>query len=305
VTDPISEALEASGLPLREQHPTGASAGRFTDGDAFHIEIASVEGPEALAAVVEAGREHALRIHRVSQGSGMMLLSDTEISEMVALGAEHDMEVSLFVGPRAGWDIGVQAASINGRVVAGALRGADQLWFAVQDIARGCELGVRSILVGDLGLLAVVRDLKQSGDLPAELVVKTSVMLPAANPAAARVLAELGASTLNLPVDLSLAQIASIRAAVDIPLDVYVEAPDDLGGTVRHYEAADLVRLAAPVHLKYSVRNAPGLYPSGGHLQGVVLQTARERVRRAALSLALMRRMQALQPAFHTSPATG
>ncbi|MGY1631830.1 U32 family peptidase [Geodermatophilus sp. SYSU D01186] len=299
--DRISAALHAAGLPVREQHPDGAALGRFPDGAPFHIEIASVEGPEALGMVLDAAREHDLRVHRVSQGSGMMLLSDAEITEMVSLGVANDVEVSLFVGPRAGWDTGIQVSSTNGRVAAGSLRGADQLWFALQDIVRGCELGVRSILIGDLGLLAVVRDLRASGDLPADLVVKTSVMLPAANPAAARVLEDLGANTLNLPVDLSLAQIAAIRAAVDVPLDVYVEAPDDLGGTVRHYDAADLVRLAAPVHLKYSVRNAPGIYPSGGHLRGVVLETARERVRRAALSIALMRRMQDLQQSTLTA----
>ena len=48
-----------------------------------------------------------------------------------------------------------------------------------------------------------------------------SVMLAIANPATARVLEELGASTLNVTPDLSLAQIAAIRAAVDVRSDVY------------------------------------------------------------------------------------
>ena len=42
-----------------------------------------------------------------------------------------------------------------------------------------------------------------------------SVMVAIANPATARVLEQLGASTLNVAPDLSLAQIAAIRAAVD------------------------------------------------------------------------------------------
>ena len=46
----------------------------------------------------------------------------------------------------------------------------------------------------------------------------------------------LGASTINLPTDLTLPQIAAIRAAVDMPLDVYVEAPDTVGGFVRLHE---------------------------------------------------------------------
>jgi Peptidase family U32 len=92
---------------------------------------------------------------------------------------------------------------------------------------------------------------------------KVSVMLPAANPAAALVLAKLGASTLNVPTDLTLAQLAAIRAAVDLPLDVYVEAPDELGGFVRLHEIPELIRVAAPIYLKFGLRNAPAVYPAG------------------------------------------
>jgi hypothetical protein len=82
----------------------------------------------------------------------------------------------------------------------------------------------------------------------------------------------------------------SIRAAVAAPLDVYVEGADDFGGTVRYYEVPELVRAAAPIHLKFTVRNAPGIYPSGEHLGAVAVATARERVRRAAIGVALLER---------------
>jgi hypothetical protein len=101
---------------------------------------------------------------------------------------------------------------------------------------------------------------------------------------------DLGASTLNLTTDLSLAQISAIRSQVDVPVDVYVEAADDFGGAVRHYEVPDLVRVAAPIYLKFTVRNSPGLYPSGTHIQGVVESTARERVRRAAIGYSMLTR---------------
>ena len=119
---------------------------------------------------------------------------------------------------------------------------------------------------------------------------KISVMLPAANPAAARVLADLGADTINLPTDLSLAQIAAIRAAVDIPLDVYVEAPDNVGGFVRHHEIPELIRVAAPVYVKFGLRNAPDVYPSGTHLDSTTIALSRERVRRARLGMELLAR---------------
>jgi Peptidase family U32 len=290
---PMAEArgwLAGLGLPDRDLGELPTSAKRFADGAQYRVEIPSVEGPEPFRAVVEAAGQRGLRVHRISQGSGMLLLTDDDIGEMVALGRDQGIEVCLFVGPRAGWDIGVQATAPSGRVAAASLRGADQLAYGLEDVRRGCELGVRSILVADTGQLWVIGRLKRSGDLPDDLEVKVSISLPVANPATARLVEELGATTINLPIDLSLAQIAAVRQAVAVPLDVYVEGADDFGGAVRYYEAPELVRVAAPVHLKFTVRNAPGLYPSGEHLAGLAVASARERVRRAAIGIALLRR---------------
>ncbi|MEZ4531348.1 MAG: hypothetical protein R2855_09980 [Thermomicrobiales bacterium] len=87
-------------------------------------------------------------------------------------------------------------------------------------------------------------------------------MLGASNPASVRLLQDIGLTTFNT-TDLSLAQLAAIRAATTIPLDIYVEVPDDIGGFIRHYEIAELVRVCAPVYLKFGLRNAPDIYPAG------------------------------------------
>jgi hypothetical protein len=80
-----------------------------------------------------------------------------------------------------------------------------------------------------------------------------------------------------------VAALATIRSVVALPLDIYVESPDDLGGFVRHHEAAEMIRVAAPIHVKLGLRNAPALYPSGAHLSAVANATVRERVRRARI----------------------
>jgi hypothetical protein len=285
--------LTSLGLPERDLGDLPASARRFPDGGQFRVEIPSVEGPVAFRAVIAAGREDGVRIHRISQGSGIMLQTDAEIEEMVALGAEHQIEVCLFVGPRASWDVGVQVTASSGAIAAGALRGTDQLVYGIEDVVRAVGLGLRSVLVADVGQLWVLGRMKRSGELPEDLVLKSSVSLPAANPATARLLEDLGVTTINLPIDLTLAQIAAIRSAVAVPLDGYVEGADDFGGTVRYYEVPDLVRVAAPIHLKFTVRNAPGIYPSGRHLETVAVATAQERVRRAAIGVAMLRRYYA------------
>ncbi len=284
------DILKSLALPTRDAYDLPASPKRFADGGQYRVEIPSCEGPRAMEAVVAAAREHAVPVHRVSQGSGIMLQTDEEIRRMLALGREHGIEVCLFVGPRANWDTGVQAASAAGRVLGSSLRGVDQLAYGLEDVRHAAELGVRSILVADLGQLMVLGRMKAAGDLPPDFVLKVSVTLAAANPATARVLEDLGATSINLPVDLSLPQIAAIRQAIDVAVDFYVEAPDDFGGTVRHYEIAELVRVGAPIYVKFGLRNAPGIYPSGQHLEATVVAQSRERVRRAAISLALLAR---------------
>lgn len=284
------EILAAHGLPPRDAYDLPTSAKRFADGGQYRVEIPSVEGPRALEAVLAAAAEHDVDVHRISQGSGILLQTDAEIARMLELGREASVEVCLFVGPRAAWDVGVQAQSTLGRVVGSSLRGADQLAYGIEDVRHGCDLGLRSVLVSDLGQLRLLGRMKQDGDLPADLVLKVSVTLAAANPATARLLEDLGATSINLPVDLALPQVAAIRQAADAAIDLYVEAPDDIGGVVRHYEIPELVRVAAPIYLKFGVRNHGPLYPSGAHLEPTVVALSRERVRRAAIGLGVLRR---------------
>jgi hypothetical protein len=290
-TDPTRRFLAGLGLevetPTREV-PTSSS--RFPDGSQYRVEIPSVESPEAFEATLAAADEFGIRIHRVSQGSGIMLLTDDEVRRMVALGNQHEIEVSLFTGPRATWDIGRQVTSTSGTSLGASLRGSEQLVYGIEDVRRGCDLGLRSVLVADLGQLWVLAQMKEAGELPHDLVMKVSVSLPVANPATALVMEHLGAGTLNLPVDLSIADIAAIRTAVGLPLDIYIEGPDDFGAPVRHYELPEIVRVAAPVYIKFAVRNAPSLYPAGRHLRHLSLDTAYERVRRAAIGIGILKR---------------
>jgi hypothetical protein len=261
--------------------PWPESALRFADGRRYRIEIPSVEGPAALRAVLDQAALEGLRVHRVSQGSGVFLLSDADLDELAALGAEHDVEVCLFLGPRGAWDAGGQAMATG--AAAGVARGAEAVEACVADARRACAHGIRSLLVGDVGVLDVLARLKRAGHLPDDLVLKTSAILCAANPATAALLERLGASTINVATDLEVGMIAAMRAATSLPLDIYVEAPDDLGGFVRHYLVPDIVRAAAPVYVKLGLRNSAGVYPSGLHLEHVAVAQAREKVRRAAL----------------------
>ncbi len=282
--------LQSQNYPRGDLFDLPSTEKRFPDGAQYRIEIPSTEGPKALAAVLEAADEYGITIHRVSQGSGIWMLTDDEIREMCRLGAEARIEVSLFVGPRAAWGTSAQVRASAGKNLGARLRGMEDLVFATEDVIRGCELGLRSVLVADEGQLWLVKELKKAGELPADLVVKISVQLGAANPISVKLIEDLGAGTYNVPTDLTLPQIAAIRSVVDLPLDVYVEAPDDFGGFVRHYETPELIRIAAPIYVKLGLRNAPNIYPSGIHLEDTAIKLSRERVHRAALVMNIIER---------------
>ncbi len=280
--------LRSIGLPPGDLTALPDSDKRFPDGAQYRVEIPSTEGPRCLEAVLEEAGQLDVRVHRVSQGSGVFLHTDSELDEMAQTAAAARVEVSLFTRPNAAWGTSAMARSAAGAVVAPAAHGQEQVVACLDDARRAADHGFRSVLIADLGVLSAFTAMKQAGELPADMQAKISVMLPAANPAAARVLAELGASTINLPTDLSLAQIAAIRAAVDCPLDVYVEAPDNVGGFVRMHEIPELIRVGSPVYVKFGLRNSPDVYPAGTHLEATTVALSRERVRRARLGLDLL-----------------
>jgi Peptidase family U32 len=282
--------LQSIGLPPGDLNNLPDSEKRFPDGAQYRFEIPSTEGPKCLDAVIEEAIRLGVRVHRVSQGSGVFLQTDAELDAMARAAADAHVEVSLFARPNAAWDTSAAARAPAGGVFAPTARGQEQVVAALDDARRAAEHGFRSVLVADIGVLATFGEARRAGLLPEDMQAKVSVMLPAANPAAARVLEQLGANTINLPTDLSLAQIAAIRAAVDVPLDVYVEAPDNVGGFVRLHEIPELIRIAAPVYVKFGLRNAPDVYPAGTHLDSTTVALSRERVRRARLGLELLAR---------------
>jgi hypothetical protein len=275
-------------LPAEDNHALEPSKKRFADGGQYRLEIPSVEGPRVFREVLKAAKEYKVPVHRVSQGSGVLLQTRDEVAEMARIGHDERIEVCLFVGPRAGFETGAQVTAAAGKVIGQQHRGADQLVYAIEDVRRACDLGIRSILPADLGLIWVLNEMKAKGELPKNLVIKSSVSLSAANPATAQIFERCGVTTMNIATDLSPAQIGAIRQAVDVVIDLYIEVPDNFGGFVRYYEMPQIIRVGAPVYFKFGLRNAPDIYPSGYHIEDLACRMARERLRRARIALDLL-----------------
>lgn len=289
---PGADALTTLGMGAPAPEPADASPHAFPDGGTWRTEIPSCEGPEALATVLKEATSLDVPVHRISQGSGVWMLTDAEITEMVDACAQHNIELCLFTGPRGTWDIGGSTRTDSGGAGLRA-RGHDAVAGCVEDALRAAELGVRCLLVADEGVLWVLHQLRASGGLPADTTLKVSALIGPVNPAAYSVYERLGADSLNIPSDLTLQQLTEIRRVSAAPMDFYLEAPDDLGGYVRMYEAAELIRRGGPIYLKFGLSKSPGIYPYGAHLRNLTLDSARERVRRGRLALDLLARLGA------------
>ena len=186
----VRDFLRSSGLPPDDLHELPDSPKRFPDGAQYRVEIPSTEGPRCLEAVLEQAAELDVRVHRISQGSGVFMQTDAELDEMARLASDARVEVSLFARPGAAWGLSATARAHAG--FAAAARGQEQLVANLEDCVRAAEHGFRSVLIADVGVLAAFGEARDTGLLPAEMQAKISVMLPAANAATARVFERLG-----------------------------------------------------------------------------------------------------------------
>lgn len=265
----------------------------FPDGAAFRVEIPSVEGPRVLDAVLNAAEAEGITVNRVSQGSGAGLLRASELAAMARAGHDAGLEVCLFIGPRERYGPGAHPRSADGAAHGDQVRGVRQLGYALDDVLRAVEQGIRSFLVADLGLLVALRRAQTRGDLPHAIVWKASAAMAPSNPLSLKLLEDLGGSglTVNVPSDVTVSELAEMRAAVSVPIDLYVESPDALGGIVRGNEVGDLIGAGAPLYAKFGLRNAAPVYPSGLHLEAVATANCVEKVHRAAVALEWLERV--------------
>lgn len=92
--------------------------------------------------------------------------------------------------------------------------------------------------------------MRENDELPKSLHFKMSAHAGCGNPASAKVLESMGLNSINPVRDLQIPMLASIRNAIDIPIDLHTENPKSTGGFIRHYEVPKFIEVASPVYLK-------------------------------------------------------
>lgn len=244
------EYAKKLGLPEGDLNDLPTSDARFPDGTYFRIEVPTLNSAAAVAALLETSDKIGVTINRVTETYGMFRHTRKELREYCRLCNEYGAELLLSVGPRATYDTGATVLSPQGVRISYRLRGMEQVLRAVEDIKRGIDIGCRGFLIYDEGMLWLVAQMRKDGELPSEIIFKTSAHLGHCNPASFKVLESLGADSINPVRDLQLPMMAALRAAVDAHLDIHTDNPPASGGFIRVYEAPEIVRVAAPVHLK-------------------------------------------------------
>ena len=242
--------LQNIGLPKGDLYDLPTSQKRFWDGGQYRFEVPGIQGPSAMRTLLEELAEHNVSIHRVTQTKGIMTLTDDEILTMVDLANHWQVDLVLAIGPRATTDTSASVRTPEGQRMGYRLRGQEQVVRAIEDVKRAASLGCKSFLVYDEGNLWVLNEMRNQGELPKDIKFKVSAHCGHGNPCSARLLETIGADSINPIRDIQLQMLASMRQAIDIPIDLHTENPESSGGFIRHYEVPEMIRVACPVYLK-------------------------------------------------------
>lgn len=242
---------ENTNFPIRDRYDLPSSPLTFEGGAHYRMEVAGIENASTFEAMIDESEKRNVPIHKViATVKGATLLDNQELKHLAQIGADNKIEVMVNAAASRGWDTGRQYVTREGYVSGMRLRGHDALNNYLRELDRCIEAGFRGFLIPDEGLLYLLNKMRQAGVIPADVKFKVSVFAGHATAVSGQLLKELGADSFNPLADLTLPMLASIRSAVDLPLDVYINIVDSMGGHQRYHEAAELARICSPIYFK-------------------------------------------------------
>lgn len=247
----IIKSMERFGIPGKDGYELLSSKLTFPDKAHYRLEISGIERPSTLEACIDEMNKRKIPIHRlISTVMGATLLDKKELKEFAKLAHDAKVEVIITPGPRGLWDTGRQLATPEGALCGLRVRGSDNLRHLISDIKRCIDIGFRGFLVWDEGVLWLLSQMREKGEIPKNVVFKVSIFAGHANAAGGKVLETLGANTFNPIADLSLPMLASIRKTISIPMDLHVYLFDAWGGFNKFWETPELARVCSPCYFK-------------------------------------------------------
>ncbi len=245
--DKVSELMAAAGIPGRDLYDLPESDLRFPDGTWYRYELPTIEHVGVLETVVNATRRFiaSLVFFRAASCTTRRRFAIT-----CSWPRKRASKCWCCPAPECGGNIGRQATTSEGARCGIYHRGSDELRKATADLFRYYDAGIRGFFVNDIGWLDLLHTMQEQGNFPKDVVFKVSASCSPNHAAAVRLAERLGAGSVNPGCDLPLPILAGLRKTIKIPMDVYVYAPLSMGGVNRFYNAADIVRICAPVYLR-------------------------------------------------------
>lgn len=281
-----NDYLNSLNIALTDQMNLPPSQEEYEGGGQYGVEIPVINTLSVLESTIDAIEKADIYVTRFNETHGSMLLSDSEISDMLALCQEKGYGIVIGLGPRPEYDIkGSFYRSEFGLEMGRRNNNLDAIRCSIEEALRLAELGCRGITVYDPGVLRLLNNLRNDGLLPTNMMFKTSTHAMAANQFITQMYAENGANSVTTAHDLGLAMIRDIRQqnpglSLDVPTDVYKTK----GGFIRFHELVEIIQVAAPVMLKMGAS-------AQGHPYDMVGDSkARERVQRVAIGLEIFER---------------
>lgn len=244
--------LEDHGYGFTDDIQPQPSSQRFTRDGSYGVEMPVVNNLDTLRKTIHILRSEGVYVTRFNETHGAFLLCDSEIREMLQLCAEEKYGMIFGLGPRPEYDRrSAFYRSSFGMEQKRQINNHDALRASVTDALRLASLGCTGLIVYDLGILRVLNAMRLDGELPQNMIFKTSSHCMISNPMLAEIHIENGANSLTVTHDVGLPILQYMRSvapnvSLDVPMDVY----KDKGGFIRFHEVAEIVQVAAPVFLK-------------------------------------------------------
>jgi len=280
--DRIAKALEKLGMPKGDLYELPTSPKTFPDGANYRIEISPIETVKVLEATIDEAQKQGVPFHRaISVVRGATWLTREELRQFAKIAHDAQVEVVITPGPRPTWYTGRQVATPEGAISGFRLRGMDSVVHCIMDIQRCIDIGFKAFLIMDEGVLSLLNQMKQNGDLPKDILFKVSIFAGHANPAGFKLIESLGAGTGNPVGDLTLPMLAALRSAVSIPFDIHITLWSSMGGFNRIYESPEIARVASPCYFKIEHGSTINSFLPWGSSEEELARLGRERIRLA------------------------
>lgn len=240
--------------------PLGMSKSTFPDGSHFLINVIAFNTPQDIQTFLKLSKEEGVHPNRLACTKGAFFLEDDEITEMLRLCDQQDIQLSMGLSCRAEYDHkSAFRKSQYGLIQARRLDNLDAITHTIEEVCRLEQLGVKILIIYDIGILKVLKDLRDNGQF-ANMSFTLSSHNNCSNYLIAQIFQALGAEFAVMPPNVQLPMLNMIRQTCktlipQVSIDVYGER----GGFIRINEVSEIISTCSPVILKFgaSVRSGP------------------------------------------------